>query len=35
LTEYLDKLPKEKEAKTEEEKKEKMHSRIQGMLIEI
>ena len=35
LTAYLDKLPKEKEAKTIEEKKEKMHSRIQWMLIEI
>lgn len=35
LTEFLDKLPKEKEAKTVEEKKEKMHSRIQWMLIEI
>lgn len=35
LTEYLNKLPKEKEAKTVEEKKEKMHSRVQGMLIEI
>jgi len=35
LTDYLDKLPKEKEAKTEKEKKEKMHSRIQWMLIEI
>ena len=35
LTKYLDKLPKEKEAKTIEEKEEKMHSKIQGMLIEI
>jgi len=35
LTEYLDKLPKETEAKTEKEKKEKIHSKIQWMLIEI
>lgn len=35
LTEFLDKLPKEKEAKTIEEKKERMHSRLQWMLIEI
>lgn len=35
LTEYLDKLPKEKETKTEKEKTERMHSRIQWMLIEI
>jgi len=35
LTEYLNELPKEKEAKTEKEKIEKMHSRMQGMLIEI
>jgi len=35
LTEHLNKLPKEKEAFTIKEKKEKMHSRIQWMLIEI
>lgn len=35
LTDYLSQLPKQKEAKTEKEKLEKMHSRIQWMLIEI
>ena len=35
LTKYLDQLPEEKEVKTHQEKLEKMHSRIQGMLIEI
>lgn len=35
LTNFLDKLPKEKEIKTEKDKAERMHSRIQGMLIEI
>ena len=35
LTEFLDKLPKEKEVKTEKDKVERMHSRIQWMLIEI
>jgi len=35
LTEYLGKLPKEKEIKTEKDKIERMHSRIQWMLIEI
>jgi hypothetical protein len=29
LTEFLDKLPKEKEVKTEKDKAERMHSRIQ------
>lgn len=35
LTEFLDKLPKEKPIKTEKDKIERMHSRIQWMLIEI
>lgn len=35
LTEFLDKLPKEKEAITPKDKIERMHSRIQWMLIEI
>lgn len=35
LTEYLDRLPKEIEAKTEKQKEEKSHARLQGMLIEI
>lgn len=35
LTEYLDKLPKEIEAKTEKQQQEKSHARFQGMLIEI
>lgn len=35
LTEYLTELPKEKEIKTEKDKIERMHSRIQWMLIEI
>lgn len=35
LTDFLDKLPKEKEAKTQKDKIERMHSRIQWMLIEI
>lgn len=35
LTEHLSKLPHENVAKTEKEKKERMHSRIQWMLIEI
>lgn len=35
LTEYLEKLPKITSPKTEAEKKERSHARIQGMLIEI
>lgn len=35
LTEHLDKLPKELEAKTEKQKNQRAHSRLQGMLIEI
>ncbi len=35
LTKFLHKLPQEIEPKTIEEKTERMHSRIQGMLIEI
>jgi hypothetical protein len=35
LTDYLDKLPKEKDVKTEKDVLERMHSRIQWMLIEI
>lgn len=35
LTEHLDKLPKEVEAKTEKQKQEKSHARFQWMLIEI
>lgn len=35
LTEFLDKLPKEKEVKTKKDQVERMHSRIQWMLIEI
>ncbi len=35
LTEYLDKLPKETEAQTVKEKTLRMHTHIQGMLIEI
>lgn len=35
LTNFLDKLPKEKEIKTEKDKIERMHSRMQWMLIEI
>lgn len=35
LTEFLDKLPKEKEVKTKKDKTERIHSRIQWMLIEI
>jgi len=35
LTDYLDKLPKEVEAKTVTEKTLRMHTHIQGMLIEI
>ncbi len=35
LTDFLDKLPKEKEVKTEKDKIERMHSRVQWMLIEI
>lgn len=35
LSKFLDKLPKEKEIKTQKDKEERMHSRIQWMLIEI
>src|SRR3989339_1421678 len=35
LTKYLDKLPKEPIAKTKEQKQERLHTTIQGMLIEI
>ncbi len=35
LTKYLDKLPKIIPPKTESEKKERLHAKIQGMLIEI
>ena len=35
LTEFLDKLPKLASPKTESEKKERLHARVQGMLIEI
>ncbi len=35
LTKYLDKLPKQLEPKTKQEKEERLHSRIQGMIIEI
>jgi len=35
LTEYLHLLPQEKEVKTKKQKTERMHSRIQWMLIEI
>ena len=35
LTKHLDKLPRIIPPKTEPEKKERMHARIQGMLIEI
>jgi len=35
LTKYLDKLPKITSPKTESEKKERLHTKIQGMLIEI
>ncbi len=35
LTEHLDKLPKEIDAKTEKQKEQKSHARLQGMLIEI
>ena len=35
LTEYLEKLPKVVPPKTGSEKKERLHARIQGMLIEI
>lgn len=35
LTTYLDKLPKEIDAKTEKQKEQKSHSRLQWMLIEI
>jgi hypothetical protein len=35
LTEYLDKLPKVVPPTSENEKKERLHARIQGMLIEI
>lgn len=35
LTAYLDKLPKEVEPKTKEERKERMHASIQGMLLEV
>ena len=35
LTEYLEKLPKITPPKTESEKKERLHARIQGMLLEI
>lgn len=35
LTEYLGKLPKEIDAKTEKQKEARSHSRLQGMLIEI
>ena len=35
LSEFLDRLPKLTTPKTEHEKKERIHARIQGMLIEI
>ncbi len=35
LTEYLDRLPKEIEPKNENERKERKHAIIQGMLLEI
>lgn len=35
LTDYLDKLPKEKEIKTETQKEGRKHAHMQGMLIEI
>ncbi len=35
LTKFLNKLPKEKEIKSEKDKAERIHSRIQWMLIEI
>jgi hypothetical protein len=35
LAEHLDKLPKELDAKTEKQKEEKSHARLQWMLIEI
>lgn len=35
LTKYLDKLPKIIPPRTESEKKERLHAKIQGMLIEI
>jgi hypothetical protein len=35
LTKFLDKLPKITSPKTEAEKKERLHARVQGMLIEI
>lgn len=35
LTEHLNKLPEISPPKTESEKKERLHSKIQGMLIEI
>lgn len=35
LTKHLDKLPKIIPSKTESEKKERLHAKIQGMLIEI
>jgi len=35
LTKYLDELPKIISPKTESEKKERLHAKIQGMLIEI
>jgi hypothetical protein len=35
LTKYLNRLPLQGEAKTENEKKEREHSAIQGMLLEI
>lgn len=35
LTEYIDKLPKLSSPKTESEKKEHLHAKVQGMLIEI
>jgi len=35
LTAYLNKLPEEIEPKTKEEKKERMHANIQGMLLEV
>ena len=35
LTKYLDKLPRIIPPKTESEKKERLHAKIQGMLIEI
>lgn len=35
LTEHLDKLPREIDAKTEKQKEQKSHAKLQGMLIEI